>query len=244
MTNKSSLSTALRIALQGNTIVQLLEILLVFFVAFFIIVIAQPFIGDNPLVRQGVVWGANIVMLFLVWLGLRFRGQSWSHLGLRRKFISLRTFLLSLLVLIAAMIGFITGSIIMANITGIPESADMSGYNFLQGNFPMLLAILPAVFLVSSFGEEVIYRGFLITRVSEMGGSGKIAVRIAVGVSAIIFGLVHYEWGLVGIVQTAFMGLVLGISFLLLKRNLWTLIFAHAYMDAILMIQMYVGGGF
>jgi len=242
MTKKSNGITALGTALQESKIVQLLEICLVFLTAALIIVIAQPFIGDNPLIRQGVVWGANIAMILLVWLGLRFRGERWSHLGLRRKFISLRTFLLSLLVFIAAMVGFILGSILMVNITGIPEGADMSGYNFLQGNFLMLLGILPAVFLVSSFGEEVIYRGFLITRISEIGGSGKKAVRIAMGVSAIIFGLVHFEWGFIGMVQTAFMGLALGISFILLKRNLWALIFAHAYMDAILMIQMYRGG--
>ncbi len=106
----------------------------------------------------------------------------------------------------------------------------------------MLLGALLAVFIVSSFGEEVIYRGFLITRISEMGGNGKNWLKVAVLISAIIFGLVHFEWGLTGIVQTGFMGLALGISFILVKRNLLALVLAHAYLDAILMIQMYLGG--
>ena len=39
------------------------------------------------------------------------------------------------------------------------------------------------------------------------------------------------------------MGLALGISYLLVKRNLWVLILAHAYMDTVLMVQMYLGVG-
>lgn len=44
-------------------------------------------------------------------------------------------------------------------------------------------------------------------------------------------------------VQTGFMGLALAISFLVLQRNLWILILAHFYMDAILMVQMYLAPG-
>ena len=117
----------------------------------------------------------------------------------------------------------------------------MSGYNYLQGNLPMLILALIAVFIVSSFGEEVIYRGFLITRISEIGANKKSWIRLAVVFSSVIFGLVHFDWGLMGVVQTGLMGLALGISFLLVKRNLWILVLAHAYMDAILMVQMYLG---
>jgi membrane protease YdiL (CAAX protease family) len=242
MAKNSNWTTALGNTLQSNKIVKFLEILMVFFMAFVIIKIAQPFVGENPILRQIIVWSSNIVMLFIVWLGLRLRGQGWTHFGLSLKFVNLRSFLLSLLVFVAAVLGFIIGSIIMANIVGIPESADMSGYNYLHGDLPMLLGALLAIFIVSSFGEEVIYRGFLIIRISEMGGNGKNWSKIAVLISSIIFGLVHFEWGLMGIFQTGFMGLALGISFLLVKRNLWVLILAHAYMDAILMIQMYFGG--
>ncbi|NIR73198.1 CPBP family intramembrane metalloprotease [candidate division KSB1 bacterium] len=228
--------------LQSNRIAQSLEILVVFFLAFIIIKIAQPFVGDNPILRQSIVWVANVAMLTMVWAGLRLRGQSWAYFGLNLESVNLRTFLLSLLVFVAAVFGFVIGAIIMANIAGVPENANMSGYNYLQGNLPMLLGVLVAVFFVSSFGEEVIYRGFLITRISEMGGNGKMWLKITVLISAIIFGLVHFEWGVAGMVQTGFMGLALGTSYLLVKRNLWVLVLAHAYMDATLMIQMYLGG--
>jgi len=203
--------------------------------------VGRPFAGDNPVLRQTVVWIANVAMLSVVWLGLPLRGQPLAHIGLISGVNKLRTLALSLVVFVAAVIGFAAGSIVMANIVGIPQSADMSGYNYLQGNLPMLVGALLAVFVVSSFGEEVIYRRSLVTRIAELGGSGKALLRIAVLISAIVFGLVHFQWGPMGIVQTGFMGLALGVSFILVKRNLWILVLAHAYMDAILMIQMYLG---
>ena len=103
----------------------------------------------------------------------------------------------------------------------------------------MLLAALVAVFIGSSIGEEVIYRGFLITRLSELGANGKWATRSSVVVSAIVFGLVHYNWGVMGIIQTTFMGLALGISYVLVGRNLWIPILAHGYMDTILLVGQY-----
>ncbi len=42
-------------------------------------------------------------------------------------------------------------------------------------------------------------------------------------------------------VETGFMGLALGMSYLMVKRNLWVTILAHAVMDTILMLQMYLG---
>ncbi len=63
---------------------------------------------------------------------------------------------------------------------------------------------------------------------------------ISILLSSIIFGLVHYQWGTLGIVQTGFMGLVLGICYIKLNKRLWKLVLAHAYMDTILMLQLYL----
>jgi hypothetical protein len=42
-----------------------------------------------------------------------------------------------------------------------------------------------------------------------------------------------------GVVQTGFMGLGLGMAFFLLRRNLRVLVLTHFYMDTILLVQMY-----
>jgi membrane protease YdiL (CAAX protease family) len=230
--------------LQKSKLFKIIEILFLFIFVYAFIKLIIPLVGDHPILKQTVLWIANILMLIYVWIGLKLRGESWKDFGLTLKSISWRSgikmFLLSLLVFILALAGFIIGSIIMANITGIPESANMAGYDYLKDNIGMLLLTLAGVYIVSSFGEEVIYRGFLITRISQIGAESKIAINIAVILSAIIFGLIHYDWGPMGMVQTGFMGLALGICYIKFKRKLWILILAHAYMDTILMIQMYM----
>ena len=128
----------------------------------------------------------------------------------------------------------------MANITGIPESADMSGYDYLKNNLGMFLLSLAGVFIVSSFGEEVIYRAFLINRITQLRSDSWSGRVIAVIISAIVFGLIHYEWGAMGIVQTGFMGIALGFCYILLKKKLVILILAHSYLDTILMVQIYL----
>ncbi len=230
--------------LQKNKLFKIGEILFFFIFAFFFILLILPLAGNNPILKQIVLWSANILMLIYVWIGLKLRGESWKDFGLTFNLISwggsIKLLLLSLLVFVLALAGFIIGSIIMANITGIPEGANMTGYDYLKDNIGMLLLTLAGVYIVSSFGEEVIYRGFLITRISQIGTDSKKVTIIAIILSSIIFGLIHYSWGPMGMVQTGFMGLALGICYIKLKRRLWILILAHAYMDTILMVQMYL----
>lgn len=243
MQEKTNGATSLGHLLLTNRAAQAAEIVVVFAIAAVVITLGVPLAGENPLARQGVVWVANVLMLAAVWVGLRLRGQTWEHFGLSFHNPSwsgtLRTVLKSLLVFVAAVAAFLLGSVVMANVGGAPEAADMSGYDYLRGNLPLLILALAGVYVVSSFGEEVLYRAFLINRLAELGSGGVWAVRAAVLLSSVVFGLAHYDWGIVGIVQTGFMGLALGISYLVVKRDLWVLILAHAYMDTILLVQMY-----
>ncbi len=156
-----------------SKLAQIGELLVVFGVGLVVILVAAPWVGEQPLARGALVWLANMLTLAMVWLGLWLRGQGWEHLGLSVRLASpralLRGVLLSLVVSIAALAAFIVGAIVMAMIVGRPEAADLSGYDYLRGNLPLLILVLAAVYLGSSFGEEVTYRGFLITRIAELG---------------------------------------------------------------------------
>jgi len=232
--------------LQENRIAKILELFLVFFLAAVFIYFFMDRSNENQLLNMGILWLANVFMLLWVWAGLKLRGEDCSHLGLSFKLPTAKEALknvgLSLVVFVLAMLGFVIGSIVMANITGIPEPSDMSAYDYFKDNIGLLLLSLAGIYIVSSFGEEVIYRGFLITRITELVGNSKWGRVFAVLISAIIFGLAHYGWGPMGIVQTFFMGLVLGICYLWLKKKLWILVLAHAYMDTILILQLFMAG--
>ena len=236
--------TALGKRLQTSRLFKIAEILFLFVLGFAFIQLFMPLAGDDPFFRQLVVAAANVLMIIYVWAGLKLRGENWKHFGLTFQSISwsegLKRFLLSLLVAALGAAGFLLGSVIMVNITGVPETADMSGYNYLNGHIGKLLLALAGVYIASSFGEEVIYRAFLINRISEIGNNTKKLTVLAIILSSLIFGLVHFAWGPMGMVQTAFMGLVMGICYVKLKKRLWILILAHAYLDTTLLVQLYL----
>ena len=220
------------------------EILIVFGSAAVIIAGGFRIVGNHVIGRQAVVWVANIAMIATVVLALRRRGESVADIGVVRPQISIaslaKLFGASLLAFVFAVAAFVLGSIVMANIIGIPESADMSSYDFLAGNLPLLVLTLAGVFVAASFGEEFVYRGFVTTRLAELFGGQKRAWILAAIASSVLFGFAHYDWGWMGIVQTTFMGGALATSWLKARRNLWVVVLAHAYMDAILMIEMYL----
>jgi membrane protease YdiL (CAAX protease family) len=244
--------TKLGQALQQNKAVKAAEIAVVFLAAFIVIAVGLQFAGDDRLARQAVLWVANVIMLVIVWTGLRLRGQGWDHFGLSFRFSGggalIRSILLSIPVLILALIAFVAGEVIMRGIApaGAQPQADLSSYAYMQGNLPMLLLSLAGVYIVSSFGEEALYRGFLIHRLAEIGGPGRPVWAVAVLISAVVFGLIHLGWGLTGVVQTTLMGLALAGAYLLTKHNLWILVLAHAYLDTLLLVPLYFaspGGG-
>lgn len=229
----------------------LLEILVVFSPVLICILGYRLLDINNPMLFIGAIWVANIVMLLIIRMSIIWRGDNWESIGLGVKTPTISevfwVFLKAIPILLLAVAGFLLGSIIMFNIVGTPDGADMTQYNYMQDNLPMLLFSLAGAYVVSSFGEEVVYRGFLITRLQAIFGvSGKMAVFAALILSSIIFGFAHFEWGATGIIQTIGMGLALGSAFLFLKRRLWPLIIAHACMDTVLFVQLYlapVSGG-
>lgn len=232
--------------LVSNRYYQLLEIILVFLPPALAIVGVRLLDIESPLYSMGALYVANILMLALVWLGIKLRGETLGSIGVSPVNFSLSgtglLVLKSIPILLVAVLAFILGTIIMANIVTSAAPADLTQYNYLQGNLLLLIASLFGVYLISSFGEEVIYRGFLITRIQALfGGDSKLGVIAALTISAIIFGLAHFSWGITGIVQTTFMGAAFGAAFFWTKKILWPLVLAHVYMDTLLLVPLYFG---
>jgi membrane protease YdiL (CAAX protease family) len=227
---------------------RVLEIGIIFSPCLLTITIFRQLGVENPMWFVVAIWLANVIMLLLVWIAIRWRGETWNSIGLTFTRPGIAdigwTVAKSIPIFVFAVAAFVCGSVIMANIAGTPEGPDMSKYNYLQGNTMMLVISLIGSYIVATFGEEVVYRGFLITRLEELFGLSKsLSLIAALVLSSIIFGLAHFEWGLTGMVQTTGMGAALGISYLLVRRQLWPLILAHGYMDTILMVQLYLGNG-
>ncbi len=224
----------------------LIDIVSVVLIGIVTILCGVSIFGKGLVASIGSIWAANALMLMAIFFGLQRRGRTPADLGLRIAQSNATTIakivLQSLPVFLAAILAFAVGAIFMANLVGMPEPADMSKYDYLRGNLSMTILALCSAYFISSFAEEVIYRGFLLNRLAVLGGSNRLATCGAVIVSALVFGAVHSDWGITGMVQASCMGLALGVSYLVVKRNLWVTILAHAYMDTILIVQMYLAG--
>ena len=105
----------------------------------------------------------------------------------------------------------------------------------------MLIGNLLGAWFNSAFGEEVIWRGFVLIRLAQVLGAGQGAWTLSLLASATLFGLLHIYQGPAGVLATGFVGLLFGVAFLLLRRNLWILIFAHGLNHLIAFGAMYLG---
>ena len=129
---------------------------------------------------------------------------------------------------------------LLQNFVDLPEP-DMSRYANVKGNLVAAIALALLLPLTASIPEEIIYRGFLIERISCLTGTDQTGWIAAALLQAVLFGLVHFQWGLGGIFMTVIMGLVWGFAYLLCGRNLWIVIIAHSTLHLAFVAQLYAG---
>jgi uncharacterized protein len=128
---------------------------------------------------------------------------------------------------------------ILNHLTG--QRQDLSQFENLQGNLPMLLIFLALSWTLAALGEETAYRGYLPTRISEVVGQNRAGGLLAVSISAALFGPAHTEQGVVGVVLTFLDALF----FSALKwrfRTLWAAVLAHGFNNTMGLVTFYLIG--
>ena len=87
--------------------------------------------------------------------------------------------------------------------------------------------------LCAGVGEEIVYRGFLITYLYDMlGGTGPAAIALTLLVPACAFGLAHYYQGREAVLKIVAMALLFG-YFYFRTGTLWPLMLLHTGIDAV-----------
>jgi hypothetical protein len=97
------------------------------------------------------------------------------------------------------------------------------------------------VWVQAAFGEELVFRGFLLTRLELLFGGGLSAIATAVVGQALLFGVGHWYLGPRGVTTAGIAGLILGVVYLCDGRNLVPLIGAHGLADSLSLIAIYTG---
>jgi len=181
------------------------------------------------------------ILILLGWISLRWRNGGWKAAGLRRPDSWWKTFALAF----AAAALLQSGSeLLVAPLTRRiwPEPETVS--TLLQsaaGDWKQALVALSIVWTFAAFGEELSYRGYLLTRAADLGRRSHPAFLLAMLIVALLFGFAHYYKGPAGVVDSTFSGLVLGGIYLLSGRNLWTPILAHGMSDTYAVALIFLG---
>jgi membrane protease YdiL (CAAX protease family) len=145
-----------------------------------------------------------------LWLTLR-NGGSLSQLGLTRpkRWWTVPFWVLG--IFIAFVIAQVLVPQLLAPVFEVP-APDMSRYDFIRGDALAAISMALLLPLTAAIPEELVYRGFLIRQFERLYGNVRTGPILAVLSQALVFGLVHFQWGLGGIVMTSIMGLVWGVA--------------------------------
>jgi membrane protease YdiL (CAAX protease family) len=103
------------------------------------------------------------------------------------------------------------------------------------------LGNLAIVWIFAAFGEEIGYRGYLLTRAADLGNRSRLAYAAAMIYVAVLFGFGHFYKGPAGVVDSTYSGLVLGGVYLLSGRNLWAPILTHGISDTFAILVLFMG---
>jgi membrane protease YdiL (CAAX protease family) len=183
----------------------------------------------------------EVPILFVLGLiSVRLRDGSWTAMGLRWPVSWRRTVLFALG---AAALRILLGTLVIDPLTAHfwPPAVAPSGADQIMGHWMVALRWLLLVWTFAAFGEEIGYRGYLVTRAADVGGRSKVACWAGVLVVSVLFGYGHYYKGPSGIVDSGMAGLVIGAAYVLSKRNLWVCILAHGFIDTFGVICAFFG---
>ena len=205
--------------------------------------LAEFVVGSAIVVGHNVyhVIPNEVPILFVIGLiSLRVRDGGWGAMGLHWPLSWRRTLLIALG---AAATRLILGAVVIDPLTARfwPAAVAPSGIDAITGNVAVALRWLLIVWTFAAFGEEISYRGYLLTRAADVGARSKTAYWVAVLMVSVLFGIGHYYKGPAGIVDSGMAGLVLGAAYMLSGRNLWACILAHGFIDTFGVIALFFG---
>jgi uncharacterized protein len=181
-----------------------------------------------------------IVLSLLGLLSVRWRDGGLSAMGFTRP-ASWRRILL--IALAAAGVRILFGQFVIEPVTGFfwPAPKATALANEITGNAKIALLALLVVWTFAAFGEEIAYRGYLLTRAADIGRRTTIAYWLGIVLVSILFGYGHYYKGPSGIIDSGIAGLILGAAYMVAHRNLWVCILAHGFIDTFAVIDAFFG---
>jgi membrane protease YdiL (CAAX protease family) len=179
-------------------------------------------------------------LLVLGWVSLYVRKIGWRGIGFKL-YRSLTTTLAMGLAsgVFLELFELFVSQPVLEHIIG--KKPDLSQFQDLRGNLKETVLYLLLVWIVAAFGEELIYRGYLMNRVADLMDRTRTAWIVSLIVVHAVFGLSHSYQGLTGMIDEGLMGVLLAAIYLRTGRNLAVPIVAHGIQDTIDLILVFTG---
>lgn len=183
-------------------------------------------------------------LLLLAWISLRFRGLRWRDIGLGVD----RGWRTTLAVGVIAGIGIegleLFGTQpLLARLFG--EMPDLSAFGRVAGNVKWLLLSLGLTWTLFAFGEELVFRGYLMNRMADLTGRTRRGWAVALILTSFVFGLSHFRQGITGVTENFIDGMILAGLYVRFGNNLAVPIIAHGVTDTmdflLLFLRRYPG---
>jgi hypothetical protein len=197
-------------------------------------IVAAGLLGFIP--YTSTPWLLLAATFFFWW-----RGPGWRTVGLRWPTHPVRTLGIGLAAgVFYQFLGLYVIEPVLARLSS-GELPDVTMFRPIIGDEFRLAVWLVLVWTVAAFMEEMVFRGWIMTRVAEVGRFSSGAWAAAVVVSSVIFGAVHLYQGASGVIATGLTGAVFAGLYLATGRNLWAAILAHGFMDTVGFVMIYLG---
>jgi membrane protease YdiL (CAAX protease family) len=208
----------------------------------FVLGIVGNVVGLGTLAGGAIVSLGYVLMIVFGAILLKNQSSSWREVGLRKPVSWLTTAIFGVGAFVAAAVVFVAmQDIAIGVLTALgqaPPEIDLSRFNAIEGNLPFFILMVILAWTTIAFGEEMFYRAFLITRMIDFTTIGR---GLAVLIAGIIFGVVHFAEGPVGILSNGAFGLLFGWIYVRSGRNLWITIIGHGLINSLRFTLLYAG---
>jgi len=179
-------------------------------------------------------------LLLLGWISLRVRKIKWRDVGFTRNRSWGMTLALGFgLGLILELFQLFITQPLVARFTG--KQPDLSDFRILHGNMKYALLGVALSWTLAAFGEELVWRGYLMNRVADLGRGSRFAWICSLLLVSAVFGSTHSDQGLTGQIIEGIAGFFLGLIYLRTGKNLAVPIVAHGVSDTLDMVLLFLG---
>jgi membrane protease YdiL (CAAX protease family) len=189
----------------------------------------------------GILPVSKTPYLFLLgWISLRIRRLRWRDVGLNFDQPLLKLFVVGIVVGVGmeALELFATQPILTKLLN---QGPDLHELRRLIGNTQLLIIGIVLAWVLAAFGEETVWRGYLLNRFTDLFGRSTIGWITAAILVSLLFGLAHFPQGSTGVIENIIDGAILAAVYFGTNRNLLAPIIAHGIQDTVDVLLIYLG---